>query len=771
MLRPSAARLAAVVVASALSLAAPVGAAPEPVPDRAPVLSEPVERGDLVVRKAAPTPPSAKLTDGAVADWIGKPSHIAGTARLDAGEHIYTDYLFDDFGADDGDDAQRLAVLGPLADAESRTARIDQLFQAAGDQFDAPRPVGAPDHYGDGERTETADLREVRWSAAGDRLQLLIRTTTMAESPLGVVVLADTDRKPAEPREVGFGTGLTTERFDIAILLSAAGAQQRDLATGAVQPLDADVAVNPEGWVNALEASLPAAAFGGRPDVAVVAGIAGQDSLTPANVAYRFDEPVAGVYNDQRQALALLAGTVDAFTASISLADLRKGATESVRPGAGYFERHMRSGANISRESSEHGVWQPYGLYVPESYKPSRPSPLTFWLHYRGGKAHSGAAWTPRLITQLGEEQGNIVVSPRGRGTSTWYVSEAHQDFFEVFADVHDLLRVDEDRRYLSGYSMGGYGTYLFGLLYPDLFAGGYSASGAMTQGAWTGEGPDGCQAPCYIEANEGDADAQNTFRILENARHLPLTIHHGTNDELVPITGVQRVGVRLAELGYRYDLTMFAGYEHFTQAIIDEWADGATYLNRFERNANPRTVTYKVVPALVNAVNTVTADDVAFAFKPDGAYWTDGLVVRDGDSTDTSVSGQLDATSLAIAEDGHLAIPRTGVASPAGHSTPFVRHGMEWLDTGDPAPTANAFTATLRNLSAATLNLRRMQLDTDRAVTGTVTTDGATTLTLTQLGRTVAVYVDGERVATADRVVDVPLTQGEHTITLRPAR
>ena len=40
----------------------------------------------------------------------------------------------------------------------------------------------------------------------------------------------------------------------------------------------------------------------------------------------------------------------------------------------------------------------------------------------------------------LGEEQGNIVVSPRGRGTSTWYVSEAHQDFFEVFDDVHRLL-------------------------------------------------------------------------------------------------------------------------------------------------------------------------------------------------------------------------------------------------------------------------------------------------------------------------------------------
>ena len=771
MLRTPALRLVAALAASALTLAAPVrAAAPDAVPDRLPVLSEPLQRGALVVRNASPTTPTAKTADGAAGDWTGTPSRLAGTARLDAGEHIYTDYLFDDFGADDGDDAQRLALLGPLGEAESRTARVDQLFQAAGDQFDAPRPVGAPDHYGDGERTETADLREVRWAAAGDRAHLLVRTTTMADQPLGLVVLVDTDSAPAEAREVGFGTGLTTTRFDRAILLTAEGAQLRDLATGDIRTLAADVAVNPDGWANALEASLPAAVLGSRPDVAVVAGLAGPDGVIPANVAYRFNEPVAGTYNDQRQALALHDGTVDEFTATLRLADLRKGVSEHVRPGAGYFERHVRSGRNISRESSEHGVWQPYGLYVPRSYKPSRPSPLTFWLHYRGGKAHSGGAWTPRLLTQLGEETGNIVVTPRGRGTSTWYVTEAHQDFFEVFADVHDLLRIDPDRRYLSGYSMGGYGTYLFGLLYPDLFAGGYSTSGAMTQGAWTGEGPNGCRAPCYVEANEGNADAQNTFRILENARHLPLTIHHGTNDELVPITGVQRIGARLAELGYRYDLTMFAGYEHYTQAIIDEWADGATYLNRFERNPNPRTVTYKVVPALVDAVNTVTADGVAFSFKPDGAYWTDGLVVRDGERTDTAVSGQIEATSGALPAAAHLAVPNAGAVSPLGHSTPFVRHGIEWLKTGE-APLTNTFTATLRNLSAARLNVARMALDLDELVEATVTTDGPATLRLTHVDEPVTVTVDGAPAGTfGSGTVVLPLEAGEHAITLQPA-
>ena len=40
--------------------------------------------------------------------------------------------------------------------------------------------------------------------------------------------------------------------------------------------------------------------------------------LTPANVAYRFNEPVAGVYNDKLQALSLLAHNIDAFSATLN---------------------------------------------------------------------------------------------------------------------------------------------------------------------------------------------------------------------------------------------------------------------------------------------------------------------------------------------------------------------------------------------------------------------------------------------------------------------
>jgi dienelactone hydrolase len=531
------------------------------------------------------------------------------------------------------------------------------------------------------------------------------------------------------------------------------------------------VAVNHAGWRNALEASLPAGWLPRTFKVGLVAGkLDASGGVAPANVAYRRAEPAAGVYNDQRQALALHAGTVDEFGTSLDLRALRAGATQRVRPGPGYAERHMRSGINISTEGGENGIWQPYGLYVPTSYDPSKRTPLTFWLHYRGGKAHSGAAWTPRLMTQLGEEAGNIVATPRGRGTSTWYVSESHQDFFEVFDDVHRLLTIDPNRRYLSGYSMGGYGTYLFGLLYPGLFAAGYSTSGAPTQGAWTGEGPDDCATgACFVEANGGDADAQLTYRILENAQNFPLVIHHGSNDELVPVTGIQRIGARLAELGYRYDLTTFIGYEHFTQAIVDEWADGAAYLNSFKRERNPRRVTYKVVPALVNAVNTVTADGVSFNFNPDGAYWVDGLRVRAGDPADPSVSGQISAASSFIPADDWIPLPRTGAVSPLGHSTPFVRHGLDWLPVGKKM-TGSGFNATLTNLSRAVLDIERMNVNTRKEATGVITSDGPTTLILRSIDRPVRVFLDDRLVGTTDGRIALNIPEGESRVRLRPA-
>jgi len=782
------------------------GSVPAYPSDLLPVLSYPVHRGALIRCAAPAQTPSPKIVDGNPADWIGESQRFGGSTRLAAGELIYNDYLFDAYGADDGVDATRVQRLDPLASVDQRFARLDAISQAAGDQLDVPSPVGALDHYGDRvELGDEADLFEVRWAAQGGEVLLLARYSTLTDpARAALVVLLDT--APGGGGDIGFGSGLGSQRFEQAVLLNADGVTLRDLASGSETVLaGAKVTVNAEGWTNTLEASLPASLFGTNAQVGVFSGKRTPEGLTPANVAYRDLEPVT-IYFEKLQGLALGAGNIDSFTTEFQPDELRSGASETVTPGVGYHERQFYSGENISKEEGERGHLQPYGLYVPTGLAAAPAlTPLTIWMHYRGGKAHSGAAWTPRLFQQLGEEPAHLMVSPRGRGTSTWYVSQAHQDFFEVFDDVHALFpTIDPDRRYLSGYSMGGYGTYLFGTLYPDLFAGGFSTSGPPTQGAWTGLGPDDAScdlpggeipevgsatSPCFIEANEGNANAQLTWRLLENLRHFPLAINHGTNDELVFVSGIQRVGLRLLQLGYRYDFMMFFGYEHFSQAIVDEWGDGAAYLDHFVRPAHPRRITYKVSPALTHAVNTQrNGDGFLFSYNPDGAWWVDDLVVRDEDPDanpdvgDPEAFGMVDAQSFALPAATVLTIPRgvevrtdtTAIATPAlsigAHSTPFARTGLDWLELGAEA-LSNGFSVSLTHIASASLDAAAMALDASQPVDGTVVSDGDSTLRIRGLSRELRVAVNGSEIPNAKSgdTVTLQLPAGTHSIRLEP--
>ncbi len=768
--------------------------------DILPVSSYPLPRGGLARCAAAVKTPSAKIVDGDPSDWIGEPSRTGGTTRMDAGESIHTEFLFDAFGADDGSDAQRFALLEPLAGIDARIGRFEMLFQALGAEFGVPPPLGALDRYGNTTTLgDEADLREVRWAAQREAVYLLAQWTTLTDPAKAVLlVLLDTQADSGAQREIGFGSGLLTQRYDRALLLTADGARLRDLGSGEESSSsDMRVAVNAENWNNALEAELPAALFVPRTTVAVVALRRNEDgSLTPANAAYRSTEPVT-LYSERLQALALARHTVDDFNTVVDLDALRDGVSETVFPSPGYHERQFISSENISREDGENGIVQPYGLFVPSAYAPLPTlMPLDIWMHFRGGKAHSGGAWIPRLIDELGEAPGHIVVTPRGRGTSTWYVTQGHQDFFEVFADVHALFpNIDPQRRYLSGYSMGGYGTYLFGTLYPDLFAAGYSSSGAVTQGAWTGLGPDDftCDlpggnvpgvgefvSPCFVEANQSDPNAQLMYRTLENALHFPITIHHGSNDELALTPGALRMGLHMAALGYRHDMTIFAGYEHYTQAIVDEWADGATYLHQFTTPVNPRHVIYKRVPAMIRALNTIRADDREFDFQPDGAWWVDDLVVRDPDDTDPEQFGMIDAQSYMRPAARTLPLPRllevrpdaisTPVLSIGAHSTPYVRTGIDWLEIGEEE-ISNGFEATLTRLASVTLDVGGMGLDLAQPVDGRVTTDGDTVLTLRALDRDVRIKVNGAEinVTVQGGRLDVPLAAGEHSVTIEP--
>ena len=679
-------------------------ALPGPLEDQAPVLSRETARGGHQLVSLDPVVPSAKTVDGDPSDWIGTATGFGGTIVRSAGELVYTDHLFDAHGADDGGDAERLAQLDPLVDAEPSLYRLDPLYQqdVAG-EFGAPVPdeMRGEETYGDLGLQPTADLVEVRLAADAEWLYVLARTTTMQDpGDLRIRVVLD---------------GVT-----------------HDLAAGTQ-----DVAVDPTGWQNTLEARLP------RPDGSTASIALG--SVTPdgrvANVAFRTAEPVR-VFFDHDQALGLFESgdVIDPFAIEVDLDELAAGATQRWVPGPGYHDRIFRSTETISEEKGENGVWQHYGLYLPDAWDPAAATahPLQWWLHWRGGEAHTAGAVIPKLFRDLGDDHDTVVISPRGRGTSEWYVGVGHVDVLEVWDDVHALLagRIDADRVYVTGHSMGGWGSWLLSILYPDRFAAAVPYAGPVTQGAWTGADVPGCDdlqfeeyTPCYIPANDSDPRAQHTQRMLENLRNVPVAAFHGAADELVPISGVTRQMARMAELGYRYRYYASPTYEHYTHPIMDQWEEGGRYSHQFVRDPNPPEVVYIRDVAFERTVEEIRSKghDLDFAF--DSAYWMTGLEVAPG--ADRAI---FRGRNLGDPE-AHLAVPDTAPPATVGQWGPFVVTGQQWVDSTDltAPPARNGVALDLDGVSAVAVDVDRLGLDRWEPIVLEVTTTHPVTVTLAE--------------------------------------
>jgi pimeloyl-ACP methyl ester carboxylesterase len=247
------------------------------------------------------------------------------------------------------------------------------------------------------------------------------------------------------------------------------------------------------------------------------------------------------------------------------------------------------------------------------------------------------------VIKQMGEDANSLVVTPDGRGSSTWYVGKGQVDFREVWADVHKLVRIDRNREYIAGHSMGGWASWLLPILYPDRFAAAFPASGPPTQGLWAGCEDDAC----FQSANDGRPRDEWTTPLLENLQHVPYVNYQGAADELVPVTGVTAQMEKMRELGLRYRYYVFPHEEHYGPPIFDQWAEGVKYEHEFTRNPNPPSVTLIRSMPMERAVEQVNSGGVPLQFDFDSAFWVSDLTPADA----TKGTARIDARSLAIPE------------------------------------------------------------------------------------------------------------------------
>ena len=100
----------------------------------------------------------------------------------------------------------------------------------------------------------------------------------------------------------------------------------------------------------------------------------------------------------------------------------------------------------------------------PKDYDPENEYPLYVYLHGLWDVAdepinYMSYPFLSELNITTAFEDG-FFLSPWGRG-NMWYEGQSKTDIWESIAKLETIVNIDQGRKYLSGHSMGGYGTWL----------------------------------------------------------------------------------------------------------------------------------------------------------------------------------------------------------------------------------------------------------------------------------------------------------------------
>lgn len=204
----------------------------------------------------------------------------------------------------------------------------------------------------------------------------------------------------------------------------------------------------------------------------------------------------------------------------------------------------------------------PYLLYLPENYSDTgEKAPLMLFLHGRGesyGPLSMVAKWGPPRRLAAGEPMNYIVASPQCPGDSFWSRDDQQKRLLELLAHLKQTYRVDDDRIYLTGLSMGGFGTWRLAADHPEMFAAAVPVCGR--------------------------GDPQTAERLTK----LPIWAWHGTDDTAVPFqNSVDMVEAIKAAGGTKVRFTSLEHIGHASWQAAYQSADLYAWLDRQRASQN----------------------------------------------------------------------------------------------------------------------------------------------------------------------------------------
>jgi hypothetical protein len=448
------------------------------------------------------------------------------------------------------------------------------------------------------------------------------------------------------------------------------------------------------------------------------------------NVAFRSHEPAPSVtesanavlnaawWRDRAQGQALASGDISQFFANVSFAKLARKLTDnSAVPRTGPIDRILAShfepgqGADFTHQCGLVGAsdptscqpeykgrLQPYAVYLPARRAPRSGYGMTLLMHSLSANynqyfgSHNQMQFANRALP-------SIVITPEARGPDQEYEGLGAADVFEVWADIAHRYRLNPAYTEITGYSMGGIGTFKLAEQFPDLFA--------------------------RAQPTVGN---ESTTAVIASLRNIPVLMWNNSADELVNPLLYTPTASQLASDDYRYELDVYAPClslkcsplfpNHLELAINDQFAPAAAFLDSAMVDRNPVHVTYVVDPE---------RNRPSFGVVGDHAYWVANLKTRS-----TGALGSFDAFSHGFGQgDPQASSLKTGVGTLTGGNMGAIAFAR-FYKTWGPVPAikkTDAIFIHATNIRAATINVTRAHVDC--RATLHITSDGPLAVTL----------------------------------------
>ncbi len=231
--------------------------------------------------------------------------------------------------------------------------------------------------------------------------------------------------------------------------------------------------------------------------------------------------------------------------------------------------------------------------YLPGGYDPAKKWPVVIQLHGYNPANPIYVRWWGADVRHAGMDgeytghQGVIYIEAHGRG-NTQYLGMGDNDILRVIAEAKRLFNVDEDKIFLTGDSMGGWGTWNVATRHPDLFGAIAPVFGGLDYHSVLSEE----ELSRLTPLDRFFREKSSSWGMADVLLNVPILVRHGDADQSVNVD-YSRYGVRLLQR-WGYDVTYreYPGRGH--EVLENGFGNGGLSIDWFlqhRRNPDPRHV------------------------------------------------------------------------------------------------------------------------------------------------------------------------------------